>query len=65
MFYASIDLKKPIALILGSEEKGVSNFWKKQAKIMASIPMKGKADSLNVSVTAAVFIFEALRQRSQ
>ena len=65
MFYASIDLKKPIALILGSEEKGVSNFWKKQAKIMASIPMKGKADSLNVSVTAAVFIFEALRQRNQ
>jgi len=63
--YSSVDLKKPTALILGSEEKGISNFWRKQASVIASIPMKGKADSLNVSATAAVFIFEALRQRSQ
>ena len=63
--YTSVDFKKPTALILGSEEKGISSFWKKQASVIASIPMKGKADSLNVSVTAAVFIFEALRQRSQ
>jgi len=63
--YTSVNFKKPTALILGSEEKGVSSFWKKQASITVSVPMKGKADSLNVSVTAAVFIFEALRQRSQ
>ena len=63
--YTAVDFKKPTALILGSEEKGISSFWKNQASLIASIPMKGKTDSLNVSVTAAVFIFEALRQRSQ
>jgi len=63
--YTSVDLNKPTALVLGSEKKGISSFWRKQASIIASIPMKGKADSLNVSATAAVFIFEALRQRSQ
>ena len=63
--YTSVDLKKPTVLILGSEEKGVSSFWKNHADVITSIPMRGKADSLNVSVTAAVFIFEALRQRSQ
>jgi len=63
--YSSIDFKKPTALVLGSEKKGISSFWKDHADTIASIPMKGKADSLNVSVTAAVFIFEALRQRIQ
>lgn len=63
--YTSVDFKKPTALILGSEKKGISSFWKEQASVITSIPMKGKADSLNVSVTAAVFIFEALRQRGQ
>jgi len=63
--YTLVDFKKPTVLILGSEKKGISSFWKNQASVIASIPMEGKADSLNVSVTAAVFIFEALRQRSQ
>ncbi len=62
--YSSVDFKKPIAIILGSEKKGLSNFWKHNADVLSYIPMKGKADSLNVSITAAAFIFEAIRQRS-
>ena len=63
--YTSIDFRKPTALVVGSEEKGVSSFWKENSDVLASIPMIGKADSLNVSTTAAIFIFEALRQRGQ
>jgi RNA methyltransferase, TrmH family len=62
--YTSIDFKKASAIVLGSEDKGVSDFWKDNADILASIPMKGKADSLNISITAALFMFEAMRQRS-
>lgn len=62
--YSSIDFRRPTAIILGSEEKGLSRFWKDKADSLVSAPMKGKADSLNVSVAAAVFIFEALRQRA-
>ncbi len=62
--YTKADLKGPLAIVLGSEDKGLSDFWQKHCDMKVSIPMKGLADSLNVSVTAAVMIFEALRQRS-
>jgi RNA methyltransferase, TrmH family len=62
--YTSVDLKGPIAIVLGNEKKGVSCFWKENADFISFIPMKGKADSLNVSITAAAFIFEAVKQRS-
>ncbi len=63
--YTSIDWKLPSAIVLGSEEKGISSFWRDNADELASIPMKGKADSLNVSITCAVIVFEALRQRNR
>jgi len=62
--YTSVDFRKPTALVVGSEEKGVSDFWRDQAEALVAIPMRGKADSLNVSVATAVLVFEALRQRS-
>ena len=58
------DLKGAIAFILGAEDKGVSDFWLKEADARISIPMSGKADSLNVSTTAAILVYEALRQRN-
>ena len=62
--YTSADFKGPVAIVLGNEKKGVSRFWKEKADITSFIPMKGEADSLNVSITAAAFIFEAVKQRS-
>jgi len=62
--YAQQDLKKPLAVILGSEDAGLSDFWLKSADIRACIPMKGAVDSLNVSTSAAVVLYEAIRQRS-
>lgn len=61
--YTSYDFKGACALVLGSEDKGVGEFWVDNADELVTIPMKGKVDSLNVSVAAAIIIFEAIRQR--
>lgn len=61
--YAQADLKGAIAIVLGSEQDGLSEFWLKNSQVQVKIPMMGKADSLNVSTTAAILIYEALRQR--
>ncbi len=52
-----------VAFILGAEDAGLSDFWITRADLQAVIPMRGEADSLNVSVTAAILVYEALRQR--
>ena len=57
------DLTGAVAIVLGSEDKGLSDLWVQHADIQMSIPMLGKADSLNVSNTAAILVYEALRQR--
>ena len=62
--YVDQDFTGPIACIVGSEHKGISTFWKKSSDISLSIPMKGKMDSLNVSMSAGVLLYEVLRQRS-
>ncbi len=59
-----LDLNTPLALIVGSEEDGISPQLLKEADRLAKIPMKGKISSLNVSVAAGISIYEALRQRS-
>lgn len=61
--YYSIDYTVPTAIIMGAEDKGVSASILKIADEMAKIPVKGNIQSLNVSVAAAVVIYEALRQR--
>ena len=61
--YTGIDYKKASAIVFGSEQKGLDDLWLKKADVTLSIPMKGEADSLNVSVSTAIVIYEALRQR--
>lgn len=61
--YFTTDLTGAVALVLGSEDLGLSDLWMQQADEKVSIPMRGKADSLNVSTTAAILVYEALRQR--
>ena len=62
--YTDVDLRKPIAFVFGSEAEGLSAVWRNVDIIQASVPMRGRADSLNVATTAALFFYEALRQRN-
>ncbi|HEY1119969.1 MAG TPA: 23S rRNA (guanosine(2251)-2'-O)-methyltransferase RlmB [Haloferula sp.] len=59
-----IDLKGPLALILGAEEKGMRRLTEENCDFLAKIPMAGKVECLNVSVSAGVCLYEAVRQRS-
>jgi TrmH family RNA methyltransferase len=61
--YTSEDLSGPVALAVGAESQGLSDFWLREADVQVKIPMLGKVNSLNVSVAAALLIFEARRQR--
>ena len=61
--YAEQDLTAAVAIVLGTESKGLSRVWLDSADVLVCIPMHGKVNSLNVSVAAATLIFEALRQR--
>jgi len=62
--YTVADFKGRAAIILGSEAEGLSEKWLAGADQLIKIPMKAGIDSLNVSVSAAIIIYEALRQRS-
>jgi len=62
--YLEIDFKKPSAFVLGTEAIGVDEFWETHSTQNIIIPMRGQNDSLNVSNTAAIVLFEALRQRT-
>lgn len=59
-----VELKGPIALIMGSEEDGVSEELIRSADDLVKIPMLGKIGSLNVSVAAGIAVFEVVRRRS-
>jgi RNA methyltransferase, TrmH family len=62
--YTKVSYQEATAIVVGSEEKGLAGVWQTAAGEQVCIPMNGKADSLNVSVAAAVMVFEALRQRA-
>jgi len=62
--YTQIDYKLPLALVLGNEEKGIRRLTAESCDFLINIPMKGKIQSLNVSVAAGVLLFEILRQRN-
>ncbi len=61
--YLDVDLAKPTLLIMGAEETGISPELLKLSDVRAKLPILGQVQSLNVSVAAAVFMYEALRQR--
>ena len=57
------DYTEPVAIIMGNEEKGIANQLLKNCDSLAKIPMAGEIASLNVSVAAAIILFEAVKQR--
>jgi TrmH family RNA methyltransferase len=59
-----VDLSGGVALVVGSEQYGLSDGWLRAASDRARIPMAGSADSLNAAMAAGVVLFEAVRQRS-
>lgn len=61
--YYNQDLKGPIAIIIGSEGFGMSKLVKENADILIKIPMKGKINSLNASVSAGIVMYEVVKQR--
>jgi RNA methyltransferase, TrmH family len=63
--YTDADLTGPLALVLGSETDGLTAAWRADGVEAVRLPMHGVADSLNVSVSAAILLYEARRQRDR
>lgn len=62
--YTAVSYRDPCAVVLGSESTGLSAVWRGADITAIGLPMRGQVDSLNVSTTAAVLFYEALRQRT-
>ncbi len=63
-WYYDTDMRGGTAVIMGTEATGLTDVWRKAADAHIKIPMLGRLDSLNVSVSAAILLFEAVRQRN-
>ena len=61
--YYDTDMRRPTAIVMGTEATGLTAQWRQAADAHIRIPMLGRIDSLNVSVSAAVLMYEAVRQR--
>ena len=59
----ALDLKIPTAIVMGGEGKGMRDSVQKECDYVASIPINGQVESLNVSVAAGVVLYEVIRQR--
>jgi TrmH family RNA methyltransferase len=57
-------MREPIAIAVGTEDDGLSDFWMSNADVKVRIPMTGRVNSLNVSVSTALIVYEAVRQRA-
>lgn len=62
--YYDTDMTGPTAIVMGTESTGLSDDWRRAATAHIRIPMLGRLDSLNVSVSAAILMYEAVRQRN-
>lgn len=65
MLYSNADLSRPTAIIVGTEQYGLSSRWMESADVNVRIPMLGQADSLNVASAATILLYETVRQRSR
>jgi len=63
--YSQVDFTGPVLIVVGSEGKGLSRLMRENCDKIASIPMSGQLSSLNVSVSAAIVLYEAFNQRSK
>lgn len=63
-WYYDTDMVSPTAIVMGTESTGLTDFWREASNAKIKIPMLGELDSLNVSVSAAVLCYEAVRQRN-
>jgi TrmH family RNA methyltransferase len=61
--YYDTDMRRGTAIVMGTESTGLTDIWRQAADAHIRIPMLGRLDSLNVSVSAAILLFEAVRQR--
>jgi TrmH family RNA methyltransferase len=61
--YFETDLRQAVAIAVGTEDEGLSDFWMSNADLQVKIPMGGRVNSLNVSVSTALILYEAVRQR--
>jgi 23S rRNA (guanosine2251-2'-O)-methyltransferase len=62
-FLYEFDFKTPVAIIMGSEEDGISPEYLKRCDATVKVPMQGKIESLNVSVATGMILYEVVRQR--
>jgi TrmH family RNA methyltransferase len=65
VIYHQMDFRGPVAIVMGTEATGLSSEWLDTSDSQIIIPMEGIADSMNVSTSAAVLVFEAVRQREK
>jgi len=63
--FATVDLSGGVAIVVGAESRGLSAAWTRAADVEVRIPMLGSVNSLNVAASAAVLVYEALRQRGR
>ena len=63
-WYYNTNMAAPTAIVMGTESTGLTDFWREASNAKIKIPMLGELDSLNVSVSAAVLCYEAVRQRN-
>ena len=63
--FTKTDLTGPLAIVVGTEQLGLSKLWMDAADIQVRIPMKGEADSLNVATATTLLLYEVLRQRAE
>jgi TrmH family RNA methyltransferase len=63
VLYSAVDLRQPVCIAVGTEDDGLTDFWMEQADLMVRIPMMGNVNSLNVSTSTAIILYEVVRQR--
>ena len=62
--YSDVNLTRAVAVAVGTEDEGLTDFWMSNADMQVKIPMLGRVNSLNVSVSTALIVYEAVRQRN-